>query len=142
MNADQLKTLTNDALDRLGALLDAGHSEQLTLLLRAIARFRRYSSHNVCLIASQYPTATHVAGFHAWRTLGRFVRKGEKGIAILAPIVGEAIGLQVGDAARDYIHLYRGDRDGLLASLDRVRAAATTIVSSFKATRPAVDSAA
>jgi hypothetical protein len=31
-------------------------------------------------------TATHVAGFHAWRPLGRFVRKGEKGIAILAPI--------------------------------------------------------
>jgi hypothetical protein len=29
-----------------------------------------------------------VAGFHAWRKLGRFVRKGEKGIAILAPIVG------------------------------------------------------
>jgi hypothetical protein len=28
-----------------------------------------------------------VAGFHTWRTLGRFVRKGEKGIAILAPIV-------------------------------------------------------
>jgi hypothetical protein len=29
-----------------------------------------------------------VAGFHTWRTMGRFVRKGEKGIAILAPIVG------------------------------------------------------
>ena len=38
-------------------------------------------------IAAQRPTATRVAGFHTWRTLGRFVRKGEKGIAILAPIV-------------------------------------------------------
>jgi antirestriction protein ArdC len=28
-----------------------------------------------------------VAGFHTWRSVGRFVRKGEKGIAILAPIV-------------------------------------------------------
>jgi antirestriction factor ArdC-like protein len=27
------------------------------------------------------------AGFHTWRTLDRFVRKGEKGIAILAPIL-------------------------------------------------------
>ena len=52
-----------------------------------MARFHRYSLHNVCLIMAQRPTATRVAGFHAWRTLGRFVRKGEKGIAILAPIV-------------------------------------------------------
>ena len=40
------------------------------------------------MIARQRPDATRVAGFHAWHKLGRFVRKGEKGIAILAPIVG------------------------------------------------------
>jgi len=39
------------------------------------------------LIASQKPTATHVAGFHSWRTLGRYVKKGERGILILAPIL-------------------------------------------------------
>jgi antirestriction protein ArdC len=39
------------------------------------------------LIASQNPAATHVAGFHTWHKLGRFVKKGEKGILILAPIV-------------------------------------------------------
>jgi hypothetical protein len=255
MNADDLKKLTSDAVDRLALLLDAGHSDQLTATLRAMARFHRYSFHNVCLIASQRPTATRVAGFQTWRTLNRFVRKGEKGIVILAPIhrrqaedadedskhiagfraayvfdvaqtdgeplpgvaaasgdpgqrtralrsaiiargiglddlddlggalgtsaggriqivkglspaeefvvlvhefahellhraadrpqsrdvreleaeavafvVGEAIGLQVGDAARDYIHLYNGDRDGLMRSMDRIRAAATTMV--------------
>ena len=32
MNADQLKTLTTDALDRLAALLDEGHSDRLTAL--------------------------------------------------------------------------------------------------------------
>jgi len=37
--------------------------------------------------ASQKPAATHVAGFHTWHKLGRFVKKGEKGILILAPIV-------------------------------------------------------
>jgi len=39
------------------------------------------------LIASQNPTATHVAGFHTWHKLGRSVKRGEKGILILAPIV-------------------------------------------------------
>ena len=39
------------------------------------------------LIASQKPNATHVAGFQAWHKLGRFVKKGEKGILILAPII-------------------------------------------------------
>ena len=53
-----------------------------------MARFHKYSFHNICLITAQCPTATRVAGFHTWRTMGRFVRKGEKGIAILAPIVG------------------------------------------------------
>jgi dienelactone hydrolase len=40
-----------------------------------------------CESGSQRPTATRVAGFHAWRKLGRFVKKGAKGIAIFAPCV-------------------------------------------------------
>ena len=50
-------------------------------------RFHRYSWTNQFLIASQRPEATRVAGFHTWRGLGRWVRRGEKGIAIIAPIV-------------------------------------------------------
>ena len=88
MTADALKKITTDALDKLAALLDEGHSDQLTALLKTMARFHKYSWHNVCLIATQCPTATRVAGFQTWRTMGRFVRKGEKGIAILAPIIG------------------------------------------------------
>ena len=88
MNADELKTVTTNALDKLAALLDAGHSDGLTALLKTMGRFHKYSWHNVALIATQCPTATRVAGYQTWRTLGRFVRKGEKGIAILAPIVG------------------------------------------------------
>lgn len=88
MNADELKKLTTSALDQLRAALDAGHSERLTELLKTMARFHRYSVNNVCLIMSQRPTATRVAGFQTWRTMGRFVRKREKGIAILAPMVG------------------------------------------------------
>jgi hypothetical protein len=38
--------------------------------------------------ALQKPDATNVAGIHAWNSLGRFVKRGEKGILILAPMVG------------------------------------------------------
>src|SRR5438876_10458449 len=68
-------------------MLDEGRSERLTSLLTTMARFHRYGLHNVCLIVAQRPTAARVAGFHTWRTVGRFVRKGEKGIAIMAPII-------------------------------------------------------
>jgi hypothetical protein len=263
MNADAIKTLTTDALDKLAVLLDEGHSERLTALLKTMARFHRYSFHNVTLIAMQCPTATRVAGFQTWRSMGRFVRRGEKGIAILAPIVGcravesvndepespktiaafravhvfdvaqtdgqalpevaqasgdpgdrlsalkaaivgagisleyaddldgalgtshggriqvrngltpaeelivlahewahealhrgddrpasrdtreleaeavafvvgEAVGLNAREAARDYLHLYRGDRDGLAASLDRIRRAAAMILNGME----------
>jgi len=42
----------------------------------------------VLLIYSQRPEASHVGGYHFWLKLDRHVRKGEKGIAILAPMVG------------------------------------------------------
>ncbi len=88
MTADALQHITTDALEMLARLLDQGHSEQLTALLKTMARFHQYSWHNVSLIACQRPTATRVAGFQTWRSLKRHVRKGEKGIAILAPILG------------------------------------------------------
>jgi antirestriction protein ArdC len=68
--------------------LEQGRSQQLTDYLRLLGRFHRYSSSNVLLIYVQRPDATHVAGFHAWLKLGRHVRKGEKAIAILAPMIG------------------------------------------------------
>jgi ribulose bisphosphate carboxylase small subunit len=81
------KTNRSNAIEQLRQALEAGHSERLKEYLAAMARFRRYSWHNVMLIASQQPNATHVTGFHAWHKLGRFVKKGEKGILILAPII-------------------------------------------------------
>ena len=69
--------------------LEAGNSEALTAYLGAMSRFHRYSFGNVLSIAQQMPGATCVAGFHAWRQLGRNVKKGEKGIRILAPIVSK-----------------------------------------------------
>jgi len=87
MKSEQIKEITERATEQLVAALNAGHSEALTGYLKAIGRFHRYSLHNVMLIASQKPNASYVAGFRTWNELGRFVKKGEKGILILAPVV-------------------------------------------------------
>ena len=68
--------------------LEAGHSDALTAYLNAMSRFHNYSFGNILEIARQKPDATHVAGFWKWKELGRSVTKGEKGIRILAPIIG------------------------------------------------------
>ena len=41
---------------------------------------------NSLMIAAQFPTASHIGGYQFWRTLGRQVRAGERGIRILAPV--------------------------------------------------------
>ena len=61
-------------------------SDQYRLYLQTMAKFHRYSLNNTILIFQQRPDATHCAGFQTWKTqFGRYVRKGEKGIKILAP---------------------------------------------------------
>ena len=87
MNAEEARTLADTTIKQLVAELQAGHSEQLTRFLAAMARFHRYSLCNLFLILTQRPEATNVAGFNTWKKLGRFVKKGEKGIAIVAPVV-------------------------------------------------------
>jgi len=54
--------------------------------LGAAARFREYSPTNQLLILLQRPGASRVAGYRVWQGLGRQVRKGERGITILAPV--------------------------------------------------------
>ena len=87
MKIEEAKQIANKAIERLSQALEKGHSETLKIYLAAIGRFHKYSLRNVMMIASQKPAASYVAGFHAWRALGRFVKKGERGIMILAPIV-------------------------------------------------------
>ncbi len=66
--------------------MEQGHSEGLTAYLTAMGKFHNYSFGNILEIARQKPDATRVAGMYAWNQLGRKVRKGEKGIRILAPV--------------------------------------------------------
>jgi antirestriction protein ArdC len=64
---------------------EAKASEEVTQYLRFLSRFHRYSLHNTMAIWIHCPNATHVAGYNAWMKLGRYVRKGERGIPIFAP---------------------------------------------------------
>jgi hypothetical protein len=68
--------------------LEQGHSDGLTAYLTAMGRFHNYSFGNILEIARQRPNATRVAGLYAWNQLGRKVKKGERGIRILAPVIG------------------------------------------------------
>ena len=86
MKVEQAKQIASKAIEQLSEALERGHSETLRGYLAAMAMFHRYSLHNIMLIVSQRPDATRVAGFHTWKQLGRNVRKGAKGIMILAPV--------------------------------------------------------
>ncbi len=62
-------------------------SEKYEYWLNTMSQFHRYSLNNVILICSQKPDATYVAGYSTWKNkFNRQVRKGEKGIHILAPV--------------------------------------------------------
>ena len=82
-NADRMKEIT----DRLEAGIQAlFESEQYKAYLTAMSKFHNYSFNNTLLIAMQKPDASLVAGFGKWRDdFERHVKKGEKGIKILAP---------------------------------------------------------
>jgi len=88
MKLEEINNKTNEAFSFLVAALESGESEVLTQYLNAMARFHTYSFGNIMLIARQKPTATRVAGIRTWNSLGRLVKRGEKGILILAPMVG------------------------------------------------------
>ncbi len=62
-------------------------SEEMIRYLDACSKFHHYSLFNMWLIIMTKPNATAVAGFRKWQSLSRYVRKGEHGIPILAPML-------------------------------------------------------
>lgn len=85
------KQTTSDKMQRTMQLLEDGvaailDGESFKRYLRCMSRFHSYSAGNITLIHAQCPNAIRVAGYRRWQELGRQVRKGEKGIAILAPM--------------------------------------------------------
>ena len=82
-NKDRLKEITDGIEQGIRELFD---SDQYRRYLSTMSRFHRYSLNNVMLIHMQRPDATLVAGFNKWcDQFGRNVKKGEKGIKIIAP---------------------------------------------------------
>lgn len=86
MKSEEAKKIADNALQQLSDALASGKSEQLTAYLSMMAKFHQYSWGNCLMILSQMPSATHIAGFNAWKQFGRWVKKGEKGIVIIAPM--------------------------------------------------------
>ena len=81
--ADQLKEIT-ERLEQ--GVKDIFTSEMYTKYLLTMSKFHNYSFNNTLLIAMQRPDATLLAGYNAWKNkFNRYVKKGEKGIQIIAP---------------------------------------------------------
>ena len=80
---DKMKELT-DKLEQ--GIKDVYTSNKYINYLNVMSKFHSYSFRNSILLMIQKPDATYVAGFNAWKTkFRRYVKKGEKGIQILAP---------------------------------------------------------
>jgi hypothetical protein len=86
--ANDLSATIKRNLEELAKETDKARvSETMVSYLEFCAKFHQYSASNVFLILLARPNATHVAGFNAWKKMGRYVKRGEKGIAILAPML-------------------------------------------------------
>lgn len=80
--ADQLKEIT-DKLEQ--GVAEVFSSDKYKQFLDTMAKFPRYSVNNNILIMMQKPDAQICQSFTGWKEMGRFVKKGEKGIKIIAP---------------------------------------------------------
>ena len=80
---EQIREIT-DRLEE--GVKEVFESDKYREMLRCMSKFHHYSLNNCLLIAMQYSSASLVAGYRTWQTeFDRQVRKGEKGIRILAP---------------------------------------------------------
>ena len=85
------KPTNREKLNEITASIERGikelfQSDKYAAYLRTMSKFHSYSVRNTILIHMQRPDATAVAGFNAWKNkFQRHVKKGEKGITILAP---------------------------------------------------------
>src|SRR5271169_376392 len=85
--ATELSAGIRRTIEQLAQETDAARQSQLFRdYLKTSAASWDNSWHNQMLIWRQKPDASFAGGFHTWLKCGRYVRKGEKGIAILAPM--------------------------------------------------------
>ena len=91
------------ALDRIdNAVENINTDADWLAFLSFSSKFYNYSARNTLLIYAQNPQASYVKGFKAWNQLGRYVKKGAKGIAILAPCVKKVEEFKESDNEAEY----------------------------------------
>ena len=78
----ELKEIT-DKLEQ--GVADIFSSDRYKEMLNMIAKFPEYSANNSLLILLQKPDAQLCQSYTGWKSMDRYVKKGEKGIKILAP---------------------------------------------------------
>jgi len=84
----ELANLITEHIEELAQATDTARmSEEMLRYLDVYSKFHQYSIYNIFCIMMSYPEASQVAGFQRWKSMGRYVKKGEKGIPILAPIL-------------------------------------------------------
>ncbi len=91
---DSAQERVENAVEELATELAGGKSYTLQRYLQFMARFHRYSFGNCILIACQRGDATLVAGYRRWQELERQVKRGERGIAIFAPMTRKFVALE------------------------------------------------
>jgi len=114
-SADKLSALHERLAEQVAALRTG---QDWRRWLDVAHRFHTYSFNNTLLIYAQRPESTAVAGYEAWKTLGRQVDKGERGIQILAPVVRRAAGM---DQAAGTSAAGRGEPDPARAGAEVAR---------------------
>lgn len=112
MNKEEALQASDTALQELATALRQGKSDSLLHYLSMLSRFHRYSFSNCMLISLQKPDATLVAGFQRWKSLGRFVKRNERGIALLAPMISrpKTESADEADSAESTVRVLRGFR--------------------------------
>ena len=89
MKLEEVDEQTKEAVDFLVAALEAGHSEVLTAVPRSNGevshlQLRQHHAHRTSEARCYQCCRTRT-----WNSLGRFVKRGEKGVVIFAPMVGK-----------------------------------------------------
>lgn len=99
----ELHKKIQEHLEELALATDkARTSEEMVRYLDFCAKFHEYSANNIFLIMLSRPDATRVAGYNQWLKLGRHVKRAERGIQILAPLVHK----NVDENGIESTHLY------------------------------------
>lgn len=91
----------DEASARLAAGFDSIREDPAVLAgyLAFCAHFTDYSAKNKLLVYLQNPCARHCMGFKSWRKHGRQVRKGERGLSILAPLLRRPTAVEIAAGA-------------------------------------------